>query len=62
MKFGTKHEDKSLKYVWFAWYPVHLEDGRWAWLEPVSVGPDPTEHGAGGWVYRAEEQNERDFT
>jgi len=20
---------------WFAWYPVHLEDGRWAWLEFV---------------------------
>lgn len=20
---------------WYAWRPVHLQDGRWAWLEAV---------------------------
>jgi hypothetical protein len=20
---------------WFAWYPVHLDDGTWAWRETV---------------------------
>jgi hypothetical protein len=35
MVFGRKHNDRSREYRWFAWYPVHLDDGRWAWLTRV---------------------------
>jgi len=26
-------------YIWFAWYPVQLDNGRWIWLEKVRVFP-----------------------
>jgi hypothetical protein len=33
--------------AWFAWYPVKLHDGRWAWLATVWADPVrviPAEH------------------
>jgi hypothetical protein len=49
--------------VWFAWYPVYLESGRWAWLEKVRrfwndryhlqvIHPDDRGEWVGGWRYR----------
>lgn len=46
MIFGKTHDQKKeedklflwdnyLGDVWFAWYPVKLDDGRWAWLSLV---------------------------
>lgn len=26
---------KGLRHHWFAWYPVQLECGRYAWLEMI---------------------------
>ncbi len=31
--WGTSEDRDWCK--WFAWYPVHLEDGRWAWAGTV---------------------------
>lgn len=30
---GDIKRKKALR--WFAWYPVHLKDGRWCWLDYV---------------------------
>ena len=40
MILGKTYLDKRniKKYkndVWFAWYPIQLEDGRWIWLQKV---------------------------
>lgn len=31
-----KHEKVYSVHFWFAWYPVQLDDGRWAWWEHVA--------------------------
>lgn len=39
MIFGRTTEEKNKKYdhhLWYAWYPVKLLDGRWAWLQYVT--------------------------
>jgi hypothetical protein len=35
--FGRRHEPRDLTrwHFWWAWRPVQLKDGRWAWLERV---------------------------
>lgn len=46
---------------WFAWRPVHLIDGRWAWLERIECGgyyrPEVPVHAPFNvfteWCYRA---------
>ena len=30
---NEKWERLSQWHLWFAWRPVRLDDGRWAWLE-----------------------------
>ena len=43
VKHGNKKKDEEQAYLrsikdgvkWFAWYPVKLDDGNWAWLEWV---------------------------
>ncbi len=38
MKFGKSNIEKEREkrwHLWFAWYPVRLADGRWAWLETL---------------------------
>ncbi len=37
MIFGRAHKDKKVGAAarWFAWYPVQLYDGRWAWLQTL---------------------------
>lgn len=35
MIWGVKHTDRDTGYKWFAWHPVHLTDGRWAWLHQI---------------------------
>jgi len=27
-------------YFWFSWFPVQVDDGRWAWLQMIWVDPD----------------------
>lgn len=34
-KLNSERKDLGEWHVWFAWYPVHLEDGQWAWLQRV---------------------------
>jgi hypothetical protein len=36
---------------WFAWYPVKLNDGRRAWLEPLSVSGYVNHWGEWVWSY-----------
>lgn len=31
-----KKKQQAKEKKWFAWYPIHLVDGRWVWLEYVS--------------------------
>ncbi len=31
-----KARKKKADANWFAWHPVHLEDGRWAWLQRLT--------------------------
>lgn len=35
MIWGFKHGEYPPAQVVFAWYPVRLVDGRWAWWETV---------------------------
>lgn len=40
MIFGRTYSNKkSMKIhkndIWFAWYPIQLEDGRWVWWQKV---------------------------
>ncbi len=43
MIFGKKNphieEQKKINdatvYNWFAWRPMHLQDGRWVWWQPI---------------------------
>lgn len=35
MIFGKTRQRIKDGFIWFAWYPVPLEDGRWAWLEKL---------------------------
>ena len=35
MIWGTSDADKEKWFSWFAWYPVQLLDGRWAWLQRI---------------------------
>jgi hypothetical protein len=38
MIFGKRYDQyATLSYCWFAWRPVHLENGCWAWLQYVAV-------------------------
>jgi hypothetical protein len=55
----TQQADRTA-HLWWAWFPVRLQDGRTAWLEPVcrwwDEGQRPqTTSGeeAGGWRYAA---------
>jgi len=32
---NSERADLGKWHEWFAWYPVHLEDGRWLWLQKV---------------------------
>ncbi len=36
MIWGRK-QGEIRTYIWFAWYPVYLDDGRWVWWEKVKV-------------------------
>lgn len=55
MKWGKTNaqvEEGREPNIWFAWHPVHLQDGRWAWLEKVEreyAGPSIMHS---GWLYR----------
>lgn len=37
MIWGTKYNERAVEEhpTWFAWRPVHLVDGRWAWWQRV---------------------------
>ena len=57
MKWGktNKQVDKDREpRVWFAWHPVHLVDGRWAWLEHVEREYAANAGGwkSAGWIYK----------
>jgi len=41
---------------WFAWFPVELKDGRWAWLEYLEREPFSSWGGSG--YYYGELKNE----
>ncbi len=34
-KARDKYKAKPTKMIWFAWYPVHFEDGNWGFCERV---------------------------
>ncbi len=36
MIWGKKYSHNT-EHIWFAWYPVHLNNGKWAWWEKVIV-------------------------
>ncbi len=36
MIWGKKHSHNEY-YLWFAWYPVTLNNGQWVWWEKVMV-------------------------
>ena len=39
MIFGKTHEEFMAWQAFYAWRPVHLPDGKWAWLERVERRP-----------------------
>lgn len=41
------------KHPWFAWRPVYLQDGRFAWLESVQRRRDRSLYD-GHWIWRYE--------
>ncbi len=50
---------------WFAWYPVELESGRWAWLQSVLTRAYSLENDRGrvewaAWEYTTEKDLEND--
>lgn len=52
MIWGRKKSDTQA-YIWFAWYPVELEDGRWAWFHHVRAMPEPFVLHWRDWTYHA---------
>jgi hypothetical protein len=60
MVFGTaaaQIEFDRTAHLWWAWFPVRLQDGRVAWLG--SVCRWWAEDGADGWRYAAREKRAR---
>ena len=37
MIIGVRNEVRNEWRPWFAWYPVRLKDGRWAWLHNIEL-------------------------
>lgn len=35
MIWGRTHDESPAGRWWYAWHPVRLEDGRWAWCQLV---------------------------
>lgn len=51
--YKQQQEERDRKNAnWFAWHPVHLEDGRWCWLERVKRNYWHS-YGNSGWEYYA---------
>jgi len=53
MRFGRP----TGSYTWFAWYPVRLRNGQWAWLEHVTIYKQVTTGGHFEVGYDVDDEN-----
>jgi hypothetical protein len=49
VRWGRRYAEDT--YNWFAWRPVRLKDGSWAWLERVSRHKEWVDYNVYQWVY-----------
>jgi hypothetical protein len=51
MIFGRTFDEKCVTRWWFAWYPVQLGDGRYAWGRMVWAVWSHPMRSVGSWRY-----------
>jgi hypothetical protein len=44
---------RTVGTVVYAWFPTHLRDGRWVWLEDVCKKWGSNDNGDPNWIYYA---------